>query len=407
MAKSDGQQATARRSSRPTGLLQPVNSDSRPCVAVGMGAFWPGNDASGPNRSLSNLCNSLASEFQFKILARSVPFSGRLRGNAQPQLAGDCEVVYLEPGVCGLKGLIAQIKNYKCDILLLNGFFDRDITIPIIIARRLGLLKGPKILIAPRGEFLAGALSLKATRKKIWTSLVRALGLVKGMSFHATSEEEAHSIRNVFGHDALIRIAPNITARVRSNNIGRADRINELRVGFVGRLTAVKNLDFAIQALRHVRARVHFVVVGPAQDMEYVRQCTEQLQFMPSNITSEFTGEVPASEIESMLATLDLMFLPSKSENFGHAISEALSSGLPCLIGNATPWKNLESTRAGWDLPLSDPRDFAAVIDQFADFDSVEREQWRKGAVRTAIAAHGKSNAVELTRAILNEAIKH
>ena len=46
------------------------------------------------------------------------------------------------------------------------------------------------------------------------------------------------------------------------------------------------------------------------------------------------------------------LFLPSTGENYGHAIVEAFSAGLPVIISTLTPWKNLESQKVGWDIPL-------------------------------------------------------
>ena len=392
----------------PSKLLRRNPVSTCPRVAVGVGAFWPGNDASGPNKSLSNLCIALANEFDFKVLARSVPFSGHPKGKPLPDRPStrNFEIVHLEPSNLGLRGLIAHIRHLKCDLLILNGFFDRDITLPALFARRFGLLEGPKILVAPRGEFLTGALSLKPTRKRLWIAISKSLGLVRNLAFHATSEGEAQSIRSLFGRDALIWVAPNIAGPVGSVAPRHTSPSDELRIAFVGRLTAVKNLDFAIEALRHVRARVHFLIVGPAQDAEYTHLCKERVQLLPANVTAEFLGEVPADEIKPILATLDLMFLPSKSENFGHAISEALCSGVPCLIGNETPWKNLESMRAGWDLPLSDPAAFSAIIDRYANFDANEREQWRLGAMQAAEIAYRASDAVSLTRLMLHGLVR-
>ena len=43
----------------------------------------------------------------------------------------------------------------------------------------------------------------------------------------------------------------------------------------------------------------------------------------------------------------DLFILPSKSENFGMVVAEALSFGIPCIVSNGCPWP-LDKISSGW-----------------------------------------------------------
>ena len=72
--------------------------------------------------------------------------------------------------------------------------------------------------------------------------------------------------------------------------------------------------------------------------------------------------------------------MPSRSENFGHAIFEALCAGTPVLIGDRTPWQDLETAKAGFDIPLPDPAALAAAIDRLAAMTRAEYAEWRAGA---------------------------
>jgi glycosyltransferase involved in cell wall biosynthesis len=80
------------------------------------------------------------------------------------------------------------------------------------------------------------------------------------------------------------------------------------------------------------------------------------------------------------MARQELMFMPSRSENFGHAIFEALCAGTPVLIGDRTPWQDLEAAKAGFDIPLPNPAALAAAIDRLAAMSPADYAQWRAGA---------------------------
>ena len=41
-----------------------------------------------------------------------------------------------------------------------------------------------------------------------------------------------------------------------------------------------------------------------------------------------------------------------------------MSAGTPILIADTTPWKNLEISGVGWDIPLSSPNEFADAIEK-------------------------------------------
>ena len=99
-------------------------------------------------------------------------------------------------------------------------------------------------------------------------------------------------------------------------------------------------------------------------------------------MTVKYHGVIKHEEVARELAGHDLFFLPTWGENFGHVIHEALAAGLPVLISDKTPWRNLEDQGVGWDLPLDAPEKFRRVIEDQSAVDSDVRAS-RKGPLQS------------------------
>ena len=91
-------------------------------------------------------------------------------------------------------------------------------------------------------------------------------------------------------------------------------------------------------------------------------------------------GEVPNDEIEQVLIAHDIFALPTKGENFGHAIFESLAAGRPVVISDQTPWQGLSQWKSGWDISLDNPAKFTEVIRQFSSMDQEQLNEWCVGA---------------------------
>ena len=77
---------------------------------------------------------------------------------------------------------------------------------------------------------------------------------------------------------------------------------------------------------------------------------------------AKFGGPIEPNDLYATLKEFDLFVLPTLGENFGQVIWEALASGLPLLISDRTPWRNLTEFNIGWDLNLDNPEEFERVI---------------------------------------------
>lgn len=375
---------------------------TRPTVLILLGAFWPGNDSSGPNLSLKAMCEALAADFDFRVVARDRPF-----GAASPMISpgwhdlGYAQAAYLPVGPLGAQGLGALIANTPHNVLHLNGFNDREFTIPALLQRRL-IGNRAAVLMSPRGEFSHGALAIKPLQKRVWRIVAQRAALLKNMTFHVTSEAERDDLRAVLG-DVATRLIHNFRPIFAvPRHVPRAATM-PLRAAFLGRISPVKGTDIALRALANVERPVHFELYGPVQDAAYWRECETLIARLPTHVTVAAKGEIANASVPEMLARQDVMLLPSVSENFGHGIFEALAAGTPVIIGDRTPWRNLTERRAGFDLPRADLDALSQAIDRMAGFGAAEAARWRSGARAVAEDFVAASPALPQMRALFRE----
>jgi glycosyltransferase involved in cell wall biosynthesis len=170
----------------------------------------------------------------------------------------------------------------------------------------------------------------------------------------------------------------------------------------LSRVDRKKNLDYAIKLLANVRAPVTFDIFGPANDPAYWAECEQLISRLPAHVKVHYRGLIPNVDVAATLAGYDLFLLPTRGENFGHAIFDALEVGLPVLISDQTPWRELERIGAGWSLPLADPDRFTAIIDRMAALGPTERIALRRAARALAESSLQESDAVARMRAMLN-----
>jgi glycosyltransferase involved in cell wall biosynthesis len=93
-----------------------------------------------------------------------------------------------------------------------------------------------------------------------------------------------------------------------------------------------------------------FDIYGPIKDVNYWEICKNIILDMPANIHVNFKGSIEPIFVQETLQNYHALILPSKGENFGHAIYESLSVGRPVITSNYTPWNGLNEAQIGWNV---------------------------------------------------------
>jgi glycosyltransferase involved in cell wall biosynthesis len=236
---------------------------------------------------------------------------------------------------------------------------------------------------------------MKALKKRAGVAGIRLGGIYRDVLWHASTEQEVGAIDQMARR--LRQAEPTIFSAC---DIARADRIEQNpphrdvpHLVFLSRISRKKNLDFAIRVLTKVQAPVRFDIFGPIEDAAHWRECQELIAAMPRRHEINYCGAIEPHEVGPTFAKYDLYFFPTRSENFGHSIQEAMAAGLPALISDQTPWRGLEKAGAGWDLPLSEDA-FAGALERFCGLSAHDRVAMRDAA-RGASSWFGPEDAIE------------
>lgn len=333
-------------------------------ILIVMGGFFPGKKYGGPPVSVDNFC-SLMKEHECNIVTHNHDlFESEKYKDIEPGWndRGNCKVLYLSDEEYRKAGFEKVIEEIHPDLIYLQGLFQACVLPCLQLAKKHNI----KVLLAPRGELCAGALSLKKWKKVPYIYVIR--GLVKGIHFQSTSEEETEAIgkwmKSDEGHIHRLDNIPSIPSREYS----RREKIaGEGRLVFLSRIHPKKNLLSAIKYFHGVKGRAEFDIYGPIEDEEYWKQCQEEIKKLPENVKVEYKGLVSHDQVHEIFSQYDAFLFPTLSENYGHVIAESLVVGTPVIISDQTPWNDVNEAGAGWAIDLTNETGFIAAIQEITD----------------------------------------
>lgn len=239
-------------------------------------------------------------------------------------------------------------------------------------------------VVSPHGALTKWALRYKWWKK--WPALLlyqyRDLAGAKG--FHVTAAAEEQDVRRLWLKQPVV-VAPLGCDIGEPKFPGPSESDRYRDVVFVGRIHPVKNLDGLIRAWSLLNIfSTYFLrlIIAGSNDVGHQEELVElakslglkvidfshDLEFGKKQIMGG--GEVPVETFQKRLADCDadvvftgpvyseakdwmyrhawVSVLPSRSENFGGVVVEALAQGTPVIASKGTPWQILEESECGW-----------------------------------------------------------
>ncbi|MFN0033308.1 MAG: glycosyltransferase family 4 protein [Flavobacteriales bacterium] len=360
--------------------------------------FLPGYRAGGPIRSLVNLVNALP--YQFLIVTsikdhhHEVPYKN-ITPNEWTQYAAHVKVMYLSDDKINNTTFRDLMSASQYDKIYFNSLFSPRFTIaPLLVARKMKLQH--QVVLAPRGMLKSGALSVKAWKKKIFLRYAKLTSLYKNIIWHATNSDEVDEIRSLFRVAQDIRLAPNLPSLPKGKPTKPLKRSGDMKLVCIARISPEKGILEAVQYLKSAQldGYVQCDFYGTQQNAEYLKQCETLAQSIPK-VHIAFKGEIEPHNIHDLLSGYHFFYMPTWGENFGHAIAEALNAATPVLISSNTPWQDLPSKHAGWNLPLNE-KQFAQQLNALLQMEQDEYRMWSNGAYELG---YSTAHDVELVEA--------
>lgn len=335
--------------------------------------YEPGFKAGGPIRSVANMVNALKNDYEFYILTSAYdlgetePYPGVELNQWHDQ--NGVFVKYMDHRALTMSSVKGNVEEIKPDILYLNSLYSKLFTIaPLMVANRRRI----KVVLAPRGMLLQGALNIKKKKKKFFLIVTKLIRFYRRVVWHASTVEEENEIKRIFGKRARVFIAQNIPISQTKTLDEILDKKNTgtCRFIFLSRIAVNKNLDLAIAAAKKLNNKmpVFFDIYGNIEDREYWESFKDEIKDH-GNVKIEYKGVLNPSSIADVYANADFMVLPTRHENYGHAIVEAWANGCPVIISKNTPWKNLHVQDLGWVVDITDPQNLADAMQEGIDID--------------------------------------
>lgn len=329
---------------------------AREGVLILVGGYPPAYLGGGPIRTIEAMVETRRTDVPVRVLT-----SARDHGCTELldvpvdswTQQGRALVLYADmAGIAGKFRYLRELRRDRSDTLYVNSLFATWISVLPLILQRIGLLRFPRVVLAPRGELDPGALELKSAKKSVFLKVTRLLQLHRGVTWHASSDLERDNIRAFFP-EAQVVVKENETLVRARPEADETVRTGPVRFAYLGRVSEKKRVHLLIEAVAGLPPESYELTIHGGGDDEYVQECKELASRL--GVPAHFGGPVEHADVADCFDAADFACFPTSGENFGHVIAEAMARGCPVVIGDVTPWT--ERVRDGRGQIIEDSGD--------------------------------------------------
>lgn len=342
--------------------------------------YLPGYKSGGGMRTIVNIVAHLNDRFDFFIVTKDCDGKGDKTPYQNVEYdkwneVENAQVFYLNEKQINFKKIVDLINEVQPDVLYSNSYFSAFGRY-LLVLNKLKKFKHLPYIISPCGELSQETIQIGKVKKNIYLNLAKFFNFHKNIFWKASSEVEKSQIEQILGKNKQILIAPDMVPKAFSDSFGEIKKpekiAGEAKMVFLSRINRKKNFNYILKNLDHVKGNLDIDIIGPVDDNDYWEECLGLVEKLPKNISVNYRGSIPHTEVLKTLEKYHFFLMPTQNENFGHIFLEALSAGCPLIISDRTPWQNLEARGVGWSIPLENPSEWQIIVDKCLDMGQLE-----------------------------------
>lgn len=353
--------------------------------------YFPGYRVGGPQRTIENVVDFFSDSSDIYIYTKNhdmgddTPYD--VETNKWVKHKG-AKIMYVPDAEYYGKTFEKMYMDF--DIIYSCSLFSRN-SIHLMILHKKKKCLDKKVYIAPMGVLDKGAFSSKKIKKKVFVNFCNLLGLFENIIWSFTSNNEKDNAIKVLGEKSVSKfvIAEDLPRKI---DFDKYMTIRKqmgtdvpLRICFISRICPKKNLTYALDILHHDYGRkIIFDIYGIIENSDYYKKCENMISNMTNTVKVNYCNQLDPSSVVDTFSKYDLFLFPTKGENFGHVIYEALAAGCIPVISDRTPWDDLEEMHCGAVRRLEDKNSFISAIEQYVNMSNEELMVCKKNAIAYA-----------------------
>ena len=242
-------------------------------------------------------------------------------------------------------GLAAQLEALQPDLVHLRGLWRQA---SLIASHWKNRYPQRKLIVQSAGMLEPWARKRNSWLKKLYFSYSESRLFDSCDAVHATSVAEAQNLimlgipeKKIFVIEEGIFMPP-------ESQLHQSRTLGTRKLLFLSRIHPKKGIELLLDALALLRPTQWVCQIVGMGEPSYVEALKAKIQALNLEAVAEFVGPLYGPQKERAFKEASAFILPTYSENFGIAVAEAMSWGLPVITTTETPWFVLDDPTMGW-----------------------------------------------------------